>query len=54
MSTLINKIVQHTVDEETSESAETEQLIALSHNVPSVIVSDAKSAQDFLEDDGGY
>jgi hypothetical protein len=32
----------------------TAQLIALSHNIPSVKVSDTKSAQEFLNDDGGY
>nr|WP_298889912.1 type II toxin-antitoxin system RelB/DinJ family antitoxin [uncultured Acinetobacter sp.] len=32
----------------------TAQLIALSHNIPSVKVSNTKSIQAFLEDDGGY
>ena len=32
----------------------TAQLIALSHNIPSVKVSNTKSAQAFLNDDGGY
>ncbi|MBF7691583.1 type II toxin-antitoxin system RelB/DinJ family antitoxin [Acinetobacter sp. SCC474] len=32
----------------------TAQLIALSHNIPSVKVSNIKSAQAFLDDDGGY
>lgn len=32
----------------------TAKLIALSHNIPSVKVSDAISAQAFLDDDGGY
>jgi antitoxin component of RelBE/YafQ-DinJ toxin-antitoxin module len=32
----------------------TAKLIALSHNIPSVKVSDTQSTNDFLEDDGGY
>jgi len=32
----------------------TAQLIALSHNIPSIKVSNTKSAQEFLNDDGGY
>ena len=32
----------------------TAQLTALSHNIPSVKVSNTKSAQAFLNDDGGY
>jgi len=32
----------------------TAQLIALIHNIPSIKVSNTKSAQEFLNDDGGY
>lgn len=32
----------------------TAQFIALSHNIPSVKVSNTKSTQAFLDDDGGY
>lgn len=32
----------------------TAKLIALSHNIPSVKVTDAESMQAFLDDDGGY
>ena len=32
----------------------TAQLIELSYNIPSVKVTDTKSAQAFLNDDGGY
>lgn len=36
------------------EDLSTAQLIALSHNLPSVKITDAKSASAFLEDDGRY
>lgn len=36
------------------EDLNTAQLIALSHHLPSVKVTDAKSASAFLENDGGY
>lgn len=58
----LKRIVQYSVDEAVSESAEyfiksdfnKVQLIALSYNIPSVKVSNIESAQAFLNDDGGY
>lgn len=36
------------------EDLNTVKLIALSHNIPSVMITNAQSASAFLEDDGGY
>lgn len=44
-------VTTHVAAEEDSNTA---RLMALSHNIPSVKVSNATDAAAFLEDDGGY